>query len=717
VTSRRILWRGRKPVLFASVGAALAVLAGAAVPAAFGAASSASADKVADGTTPVTLGAAPLGVDMGPWDTLYSNSAKLSAMQSYLKAIGIGQIHYGGGATADSYDWQTNKVLTNGDTCPVTPSLATFSTSCSASEPFDFASESADARALGAQTFATVNYGSGTPALAAAWVKQSLTAGQGVTQWSIGNESYGCWENDYWVTQAPADDPGYEADIYQTCPLNQAPTLEEGMTTMADSYAVNAGDYMAAMAAVDPSIQIGVPWAFDGTVGGAAVGDNDIWNDTILSEDEQYITFVEAHWYAFSFGGDMGVGGNPTAQQVIQSVEQIPSEYAKIRATLNTYDPTATVEVGETGVSYLATNATCTPTGALFAAGDALEWLAAGATTEDWWPLETGANKGSACDAPDEAMFTGNGTPDTIYSGYQLASQLAKPRAALSALTTSNPTAVLGFQSVLPNGQVVVALINTYTSSAEKITVGTSLAGNLSTQTYSAGNQNATNSKIVDGTTTAGAIADGISLPAQSIVVLKTELPSKITVGAASTVKAGTKVKISGKLTLGGAPAPKGTTVKIYRRVAGKSVNSATLTTTTSAGGSYSTTNIPSASGSYDYVASYPGSSVYKSSSSTVLVHVTKAKPSLKLTFSAGSVNPGRKVTVTASLGAWHTNKTLVIYAQPKGSTKKLVKRATINSKGRLVVSYTVKANTTFTVTFSGDGWYTSASVSATVKA
>src|SRR6202034_1021131 len=99
----------------------------------------------------------------------------------------------------------------------------------------------------------------------------------------------------------------------------------------------------------------------------------------------------------------------------------------------------------------------------------------------------------------------------------------------------------------------VVALINTDTSSSEKITVGTSLAGNPSTQTYSAGNQNATDSKIVDGTTPAGAIANGIPLPAQSIEVLKSELPSKITVGAASTVKAGTKVKISGKLTLNGA--------------------------------------------------------------------------------------------------------------------------------------------------------------------
>jgi hypothetical protein len=711
------LWRGRKRVLCASAGAGatLAVLAGAALPGAVRAATSASTVKVAIGTAPVTLGAAPLGVDMGPWDTLYSNPAKLSAVQADLKAIGIRQIHYGGGATADSYDWQNNKVLTNADTCPITPSLATFTTSCAVSEPFDFAQESANARALGAQTFATVNYGSGTPALAAAWVKQSLTAGDGVTQWSIGNESYGCWENDYWVTQAPADDPGYEADIYQTCPLNQAPTLEQGMTTMADSYAVNAGDYMTAMTKVDPSIKIGVPWAFDGTVGGSAVGDNDIWNDTILQDDGQYIAFEEAHWYAFSFGGDMGVDGNPTAQQVIQSVEQIPSEYAKIRATLNAYDPTATVEVGETGVSYLATNATCTPAGALFAAGDALEWLAAGATTEDWWPLETGANSSSACDKPDEAMFTGNGTPDTVYSGYLLASQLAQPGAKLSSLTSSNPN-VLAFQSVLPNGQVAVALINTDTSASENVAVSSSLTGNLSTESYSAGNQNAANSKIVDETTTAGAIANGITLPAQSILLLKSHEPSKVTLGGGATVKAGVKLTVGGKLTLNGAAAPAGVTVKVYRRVAGSSVNSATLTATTKTGGAFTVANLPPGPGNYDYVASYPGTSLYGAASATFLVHVVKVKPALRLVFSAGTVKQGRKVTVSANLGAWHTNRTLVIYAQPRGGKKTMIKRATINAKGRVIVSYTIEKNTTFFVTFSGDAWYTSASTSAIVK-
>jgi hypothetical protein len=44
-----------------------------------------------------------------------------------------------------------------------------------------------------------------------------------------------------------------------------------------------------------------------------------------------------------------------------------------------------------------------------------------------------------------------------------------------------------------------------------------------------------------------------------------------------------------------------------------------------------------------------------------------------------------------------------------------VIKRATINSKGQLTVVYTIRANTTFTVAFSGDTWYTAASASAVV--
>jgi hypothetical protein len=176
-------------------------------------------------------------------------------------------------------------------------------------------------------------------------------------------------------------------------------------------------------------------------------------------------------------------------------------------------------------------------------------------------------------------------------------------------------------------------------------------------------------------------------------------------------------VTLNGRLTHDGASAPAGATVKVYRRVSGSSVNSATLTATTAADGTFTVTDTPPGRGAYSYVAQYAGTSFYASASDSYLVHVAALKPALKLAVSAGSVKPGRSVTVTATLGATHANRTLIIYAQIKGGRRKLIRRATVNSKGQLRIVYTIKVNTTFSVAFSGDSWYSPASATAVVKA
>jgi hypothetical protein len=695
------------------VGASVAALAAATLPGAAGAATSASKPNISY----VRLSATPLGLDVGPWDTLYSDPTKLSMMQSYLKAAGIGQLHYGGGGTADQYDWENNTVVNNPTECTAAPTPASFSIAkCAATEPFDFAQFSTDARGLGAQSYVSVDYGTGTPDMAAAWVTQAdATAGQGVAQWGIGNESYGCWENDWWLTQDPLDDTDYVPNG-TGCPWSTPPnTQAEGVQEMADSFATNALPYMtemtAAAQAAGQSINIGIPWAFDGTVGGAGVPNNAAWDKTILDADGQYINFVDAHWYPFG-------ATTPGAQTVLQSVETIPAEAAKMHTILNEANSKATITIGETGVSYLATDIPCIAAGAPFAAGDVLEWLSSGAATVDWWPMETGENAGSACNMPEEAMFTGNGTPDSVYYGYLLASQLAQPNAQLSALTTGN-SQVLGFQALLPNGQTAVELINTNTGSSERVALSSSLSGSLTTQSLAPTNVNAIDSTIVTGTTTATAVAGGVTLPKESILVLKSHLPTQLTMssGATDTFKPGAKVTLTGKLTLHGAAAPAGTTVKVYRRLSGSTVNSVTMTTTTGAGGTFTVSNTPPGRGNYSYVASYAGTSLLASASCSYLVHVPALKPALKLTVSATSVKPGRSVTVTATLGATHGNRTVLIYAQIKGGGRKLKKRANVNAKGQLSIVFPMKVNTTFSVSFLGDNWYGPATATAVVKA
>jgi hypothetical protein len=471
----------------------------------------------AAGATAVTLSAGALGLNVAPWDGQYSSPSTAAALETDLEQAGITQLRYGGGDTADEYDWQTNTDLSP---CSST-SLTLYTSDCAVREAFDFSSFAQYAREIGAQSLLTVNYGTGTPGEAAAWVRQAGgTAGEAAARWEIGNETYGCWEDNNELAAAPEDYQGYVANKGASCPM-VATSASVGMQTMAESYAENAKLFMTAMKAANPSAEIGVPWAFDHTVTGAWVADNSVWNDTVLGLDARDIGFVDAHWYPFGFGGSTG-GVNPSDQEVLDSLFKIPSEYANIQSTLSQYDPSAKVIVGETGISFRATTIPCTPAGALFSAGDALQWLAEGAQSVDWWTTNTGSNTDATCENPDEGMFVGSTTlvPDSFYAGYLLISSLVKAGAELSTLATSDPTDVLAYQSVLPDGKTAIAFINTNTADAEQVSFSSALSGDLSEQTYSAADQNASDTYLVPSTTTAASLANGITLPAESIIVL-----------------------------------------------------------------------------------------------------------------------------------------------------------------------------------------------------
>ncbi len=510
-----------------SAGACAALAVVATLTATAGAPSGASADSF-----PVVLSSAPLGLNTAPWDYEYAANVSagggLDVIQPLLQAAGINMLRFGGGSYADYYDYTTN---TNIQNCLPDDATASFTSSCSSGDSLPFSQFSQQARAIGAQSFVTVNYGSGTPADAAALVTQARdTPGQGVGLWEVGNENYGCWEVNNELAGAPENFAGYTPNTYSvvggvfenpTCPQTTEGNAA-GTQTLATSYAVNAKQFMIAMKAADPRARIGVPWAFDSSVPGASVPDNAEWNNTVLGTDGRYASFVDAHYYPFFFGGSTG-GSNPTDQQVLQSLFGVPALYGQIRTELNAYDRKASVVVGETNVSNNTTTTVCTPTGALFAAGDVLSWLAAGARSVDYWDMNNYGNTTTSCTGPDYGFFTSSAPPaaETPYYGYLLASVLAQPHALLGTLRTSDPSDVLAYRALLPDGKFAVAFINTNTSSAQTVTFRAPLSGTLKTWSYSAANQNATNSNIVTGTTSASSVAGSITLPAESMTILQ----------------------------------------------------------------------------------------------------------------------------------------------------------------------------------------------------
>jgi hypothetical protein len=476
------------------------------------------------GSAATGLSAAPLGVNVAPWDGLYTGAAA-AAVQPSLRAAGIRQFRYGGGSYADLYNWQTN---INVGACDQS---GTSASDCTAQNPLGFAEFSRQARAIGAESLVTVNYGSGTAAQAAAWVSQAAkTAGQNVALWEVGNETYGCWETNDKLAGAPEYYMGYQPSVNGdpdngTCPQTFQGEAR-GMRTLATSYAVNAAQYLKAMKAADPSAVLGVPWAFGPEVPGSEVTEPAEWNDTVLRADGADIGFVDAHYYPFTFSGSAG-GANPTDSQVLHALQKIPSLQASIDSELATHDPTATVVIGETAVSNGSTTTGCTPVGAVFAAGDVLSWLAAGAQSVDWWSLNDTANAGASCSSPGSGLFNAAQRPtaETPYYGYLLAAKLAQPGAQLKFLTTSDPADVLAYQSWLPDGRHAVAFVNLNTSAAANVTFPAvpGLTGTLNYWSYSAAAQNATHSTVQTGTAPALSVAGHIGLPAESVTVLETQ--------------------------------------------------------------------------------------------------------------------------------------------------------------------------------------------------
>jgi len=132
------------------------------------------------------------GINTAVWDSLLDTSVTTNL----LTEMGAGALRFPGGSLSDDYHWATN--TTDSNTWQWATSFDQFAQV---------------ATAIGAQVFVTADYGSGTPAEAAAWVQESnVTNHYGFKYWEIGNEVYGSWETD---TNTVPHDPFTYAQRFQ----------------------------------------------------------------------------------------------------------------------------------------------------------------------------------------------------------------------------------------------------------------------------------------------------------------------------------------------------------------------------------------------------------------------------------------------------------------------------------------------------------------------
>ncbi|WP_433793211.1 YncE family protein [Actinoplanes sp. CA-252034] len=161
---------------------------------------------------------------------------------------------------------------------------------------------------------------------------------------------------------------------------------------------------------------------------------------------------------------------------------------------------------------------------------------------------------------------------------------------------------------------------------------------------------------------------------------------------------------VKGSITL----VPVGTELTVTRTLRGASEGTVIGTVRTGANGVFSLTDTPTAAVETTYTVSLAAGE-YAAASASAYVMLNKPTPSLTVTAPKyGAVNNyGATVTITAKLGATHSNRVVEIWADPWDSQpNRLLKKGTVDSKGTLTTTLKLTRNTDIQARFAGDDRY-----------
>ena len=357
---------------------------------------------------------------------VYDGNMNDAAAPGLIKAAGIDAMRYPGGSYSDIYNWQTN-VAQGGYDAPNT----------------SFADFMGTVKAAGTHPIITTNYGTGSPALAAAWVQNAnVTNNYGIQYWEVGNEVYGNgtygadWEADSHCTDASGNPIPSGSSPSQT--YNCGPGV----------YAKGLLNYISAMKAVSPSIHVcavlTTPGFWPDNVTNATTSPLP-WNQTVLTALGSKTDCVIVHYYP-AYSGMTTAQALATTTDISGIVSSLKSEITRYAGVNPANVPIVVTETNDT-------IADDTQPGALFAADMYMSWLENGVTNVDWWDQHNGPGTPSIIDGAqdygDGGMFSsganGSGvteppldTPFASYYGVQMLTKLAAPGDQMVGTSSGN---------------------------------------------------------------------------------------------------------------------------------------------------------------------------------------------------------------------------------------------------------------------------------------
>ena len=439
-----------------------------------------------------SLGSVPAH-GIGVNTAVYDSDMNDAAIPPLLKAAGVTAMRYPGGSYSDIYNWQTQTAVAGGFVAPNT----------------GFSSFMATANAVGAQPIITVNYGTGTPALAAAWVQSAASASDGISYWEVGNEVYGNgtyganWETDshcHTSLNGPLVTVGSEPSQTYNCGPAE--------------YAANVASFASAMHAADANAKVcailTTPGFWPDNVTNSEYPQS--WNQTVLTALKSGTQCVIVHYYP---------GGSNTAGMLTD-----PSDIAGIVSTLHSELSQYAGIANPASIPILVTetNSTLdldTQPAALFAADMDMTWLENGVTSVDWWNEHNGEGTVStvngATDYGDQGIFSNNtnyggttepavDTPFAPYYGIEMLSKLAAPGSTM--VSSSSSQALLKVHSVRDAaGNLNVLIDNEDPSNSYTVSLGYSGFSPSGTPTVYTLANNATTITSASGSATSATVA------------------------------------------------------------------------------------------------------------------------------------------------------------------------------------------------------------------
>jgi alpha-N-arabinofuranosidase len=404
-------------ILAALAAGAMVVTAAAPVPAG-------DTLSVRPQTALATVSPDAIGVNEPLWSPVFTDPS----VPGLIRQAGIRTLEFNGGGVSDLYHWKTG-------TEQADPDPAGHPDYASIPPAFSFDQFEHVAHASEAQTFVHVNYGTGTPTEAAAWVRYARQKHDHVARWVVGEEVWG---------NGGLPGINFEPDAH----ADKSP----------QAYAKNALTFIAAMKKADPSAQVGVELL------GVPGGVYQQWDEAVMSIVGRAADFVDIHAYPFGLddNSDAGVLAFPSGNAAkMASLRQLLDKYAS---------PRTQIVVGETNSAAVPTKQQIGQVNALYLADDMLGLLAGGARGVDWFGLHVGGwdvygdsdlgllSTGD-CNADKTDCAPPAQTPFRPYWALQLVGAMTRQGGTMVPVTSSNPL-LIGHALRAPGGDLRVLVQN-----------------------------------------------------------------------------------------------------------------------------------------------------------------------------------------------------------------------------------------------------------------